>query len=102
MLAMIGVPVAALLCGSGVLFHKERTVWSFLQLAGAACLMLMVLCHAFEAFQLLTLMRWGDPDSAGHYLDLASAAIGLTTFPVGYLAYALSARRAAATHSKPE
>ena len=35
-------------------------------------------------------MRWGDEHSAGHYLDLVSAVLGGTLFPVGYLLHALT------------
>lgn len=30
-------------------------------------------------------MRWGDEHSAGHYLDLWSAVLGLALFPTGLL-----------------
>jgi hypothetical protein len=35
-------------------------------------------------------MRWGAADSIGHYVDLASAILGLCLFPIGYLFHALS------------
>jgi hypothetical protein len=38
-------------------------------------------------------MRWGNPDSAGHYLDLASGVTGLTLFPLGYLLRVIEKRR---------
>jgi hypothetical protein len=34
-------------------------------------------------------MHWGDTHSVGHYLDFASAVLGLTLFPIGYLLHAL-------------
>jgi hypothetical protein len=30
-------------------------------------------------------MGWGKAHSAGHYLDLSSAVVGVTLLPVGYL-----------------
>jgi hypothetical protein len=35
-------------------------------------------------------MGWGIKDSAGQYVDLSSAVLGLTLFPIGYLLHALS------------
>jgi hypothetical protein len=84
-----GVPACILLTGSVTLFSKERTLWSFLQLFGAGCLVVVVLTHVFESLDLLPWMLWGRPHSAGHYLDLGSAAFGVTLFPVGYLLGAL-------------
>ena len=34
-------------------------------------------------------MHWGLEHSAGHYVDLAAAVLGLALFPVGYLLQAL-------------
>jgi len=34
-------------------------------------------------------MRWGEEQSAGHYIDLGSAVVALTLFPIGYLFHAL-------------
>lgn len=56
-----------------------------LQLAGAACLLLVVLTHVAEGLRLFPARRWGDPDSLGHYLDLTSAVLGATFAPVGYI-----------------
>jgi succinate dehydrogenase/fumarate reductase cytochrome b subunit len=58
---------------------------SFLQVVGAGCLVLVALTHICEALHILPGMRWGYKDSAGHYLDLASAALGVTLFPLGYV-----------------
>jgi hypothetical protein len=86
------VPVMLLVSGSAVLFSKTRAISALLQLLGAACLMIVVLAHFCEALDLLPWMGWGLPDSTGHYLDLGSAAFGLTLFPVGYLWHALTRR----------
>jgi len=83
------VPACMLFAGSAVLFFRGKTVWSFLQLLGAACLVVVVLAHVSEALSLFPWMHWGLEHSAGHYLDLGSAVLGLTFFPVGYLFHAL-------------
>ena len=83
------VPACMLFAGSAVLFFRGKTVCSFLQLLGAACLVVVVLAHVSEALSLFPWMHWGLEHSAGHYLDLGSAVLGLTFFPVGYLFHAL-------------
>jgi len=83
------VPVSVLLAGSAVLFSRGKTAWSLLQLLGAGCLMVVVLTHVSEALHLFPWMHWGLEHSAGHYLDLGSAVLGLTLFPFGYLFHAL-------------
>ena len=85
------VPATLLLIGSAVLFSKVRTVSTFLQLVGAGCLTVVVLSHICEAFDLVPWMQWGLPNSAGHYLDLVSAVLGLVLFPIGYLWRAITA-----------
>jgi succinate dehydrogenase/fumarate reductase cytochrome b subunit len=87
-------PVCMLFSGSAVMFFREKTVSSFLQLLGAGCLVVVVLTHVCEAFRLFPWMHWGDEHSVGHYLDLGSAVLGLTLFPIGYLIHALTNRRA--------
>ena len=86
------VPAVFLCFGSALLFSRERTVFSFLQLLGAACLILVVLTHVCEALGLLPWMHWGDKHSVGHYLDFGSAVLGLTLFPLGYLLHVLAKR----------
>ena len=86
------VPACLLLAGSAVVFSKLRTASTFLQLVGAGCLTVVVLSHICEAFNLVPWIQWGLPNSAGHYLDLASAVLGLVLFPIGYLWRAISAR----------
>jgi hypothetical protein len=83
------MPTCLLLAGSAVLFSRAKTVGSFLQLLGAGCLVVVVLTHIFEALHLFPWMQWGLEHSAGHYLDLGSAVLGVTSFPVGYLVHAL-------------
>jgi len=84
------VPACMLFSGSLVLFFRGKTVCSFLQLLGAGCLVVVVLTHVSEALHLFPWMHWGLEHSAGHYLDLWSAVLGLTLFPVGYLFHALN------------
>ena len=86
------VPVFMLLSGSVVLFFREQSVCSFLQLLGAGCLVVVVLTHVFEALHLFPWMHWGLEHSIGHYLDFWSAVLGLTLFPTGYLLNALTKR----------
>jgi hypothetical protein len=84
------VPACVLLSGSVVLFFKGKSVSSFLQLLGAGCLLMVALTHVSEALHLFSWMHWGLEHSAGHYVDLWSAALGLTLFPTGYLVHALN------------
>jgi hypothetical protein len=84
------LPMALLFSGSILLFRKSRTVHAFLQLLGAGCLLLVVLTHVFEVLHLFPWMGWGVQDSAGHYVDLSSALLGLALFPIGYLLHALN------------
>jgi succinate dehydrogenase/fumarate reductase cytochrome b subunit len=88
------VPTCVLFSGSAVLYFRGKTVCSFLQLLGAACLVVVVLTHICEALHLFPWMQWGSEHSVGHYLDFGSAVLGLTLFPVGYLFYALTKRHA--------
>jgi hypothetical protein len=83
------VPASMLFAGSAVLFSWAKTVGSFLQLLGAACLVVVVLVHLAEGLHLFPWMNWGLKHSVGHYLDFWSAVLGLTFFPVGYLLHAL-------------
>jgi hypothetical protein len=89
----IGLPVFTLFCGSVILFAKEKAAWSFLQVVGAGCLIVVVSTHVAEALHLFPWMKWGSPNSAGHYLDLFSAVSGATLFSFGYLLHALAKLR---------
>jgi hypothetical protein len=83
------LPAGALLSGSAVLFLRGKSLSSFLQLVGAACLVVVVLAHVSEGLQLFPWMHWGAEHGVGHYLDFVSAVFGLTLFPAGYLLHAL-------------
>jgi hypothetical protein len=86
------IPAGVLFSGSAVLFSRGKSVGPFLQLVGAACLLMVVLAHIFEGLQLFPWMHWGAERSIGHYLDFVCAVLGLTLFPIGYLLHALVKR----------
>ena len=87
------VPTCVLLLASAIMFIREKRAWSVLQLIGAAGLVLVVLTHLCEAVQLIPWMHWGEEYSLGHYLDLTSALLGITLFPMGYLLHAFATGR---------
>jgi hypothetical protein len=86
------LPACVLFLGSIVLFLRGKTVYSFVQVLGAGCLVLVVLTHVSEARNMFPWMGWGLEHSIGHYLDFWSAVLGLTLFPIGYLLHALTKR----------
>jgi Ca2+/Na+ antiporter len=86
------LPACMLFFGSIALFSRGKTVWSFLQLLGAGCLVIVVLTHLSETLHLFPSMHWGLEHSVGHYLDLSCAVLGLTLFPIGYLLHVLPKR----------
>jgi len=86
------LPAGVLFVGSVVLFFKTKTISTFLQLLGAACLLMVVLTHVCEAFHLFPSMHFGREHSVGHYLDVWSAVLGFSLFPIGYLLHALTNR----------
>ena len=65
------------------------TIGQYLLLFGSACLIIVVLTHVAEAFHILPSMGWGLPNSAGHFLDLVSAALGCTLLLLGFFVSAL-------------
>jgi hypothetical protein len=87
--AIASPPALLVLIGSVVLFAKTYSMAAFLQLVGAGCLVLVVLAHICEAFGFLPWMGWGVADSVGHYIDLGSAILALTLFPIGFVWLAL-------------
>ena len=92
---LVLLPVGMLVAGAFALLVRYRTLSCYLQLFGAGCLIVVVLAHIAEALHLFPGMGWGAEHSAGHYLDLASAALGLAAFPAGYLLHAAGQRRSA-------
>ena len=89
---IVSVSVVMLILGAATAFIKTKTAYSFLQLVGSGCLVLMVLSHVCEALHLLPMLGWGLKDSLGHYIDLWSALLGLTLFSAGYLLQAFNNR----------
>jgi hypothetical protein len=65
----------------------------FFVLFGAACLTVVLLTHVAETFAIFPSMGWGQPNSAGHYLDLASAILGCTLLPLGLVAGFIARRK---------
>jgi hypothetical protein len=55
---------------------RRSKVARLLVFSGCACLLVVVLTHVAERFSIFPAMGWGQPDSAGHYLDLFSAIAG--------------------------
>ena len=94
MLLGVGVPACVLLSASIVLYSKQKTASSLLQLLGAAGFITVVLAHLAESFHILPSMNWGTEQSVGHYLDFGGAVIGLTLFPTGYLLHVFTSARA--------
>lgn len=83
------VPACLLFYGSMVLFLRERTAWCVLQVVGAGGLVVVILTHICEALQVLPWMGWGLENALGHYVDLSTAILGVTLFPIGYFLHAL-------------
>jgi len=90
MVFAMGIPASLLFIGACILFARRQTAASFLQLLGAAGLLVVVLTHVAEAVNVLPQLDWGSQHSIGHFLDLGAAITGLTLFPLGYLLHTLS------------
>jgi len=88
------MPILVLFFGAATLYARTKTGPALAQVLGAACLIVVPLTHICEALDLFPSMGWGTEGSVGHYLDLASAILGLGLFPVGYLFHALGKRNA--------
>lgn len=84
-LVAVGFLVCAAFVASSILFAKERSARSFVQLLGAGFLIAVIFTHIFEELHLFLSMGWGLPNSVGHYVDLVSAIAGLILFPTGYI-----------------
>ena len=87
------VPALALLAVFLIRFMRAKSTGSLLQLLGAAFLVVVVLAHVCEGLGLLPWMQWGRPHSIGHYVDLASAVLGVTLVPIGYVLARRRSRR---------
>jgi hypothetical protein len=88
------VPVCMLFFGAVGWFFRGKTLYSFLQLLGAGCFVLVILAHISEGLHMFPWIHWGLEHSPGHYLDLSNAVLGLTLFPTGYLLHSLAKRHA--------
>lgn len=64
----------------------KAKVVRLMTLAGSACLLVVVLTHVAERFNIFPAMGWGLPDSPGHYLDLLSAIAGIGLLASGVVA----------------
>jgi len=53
------VPVSVGVAWSSITFARRKTLFSFLQLVGAGCLV-VVLTHVAEALHILPWMRWAN------------------------------------------
>jgi len=83
-LIFIGGVAALLAAASIVSVIRKRTLGTTLQLIGAMLLIIVVLTHVAESFDLLPHMGWGRPNTPGHYLDLASAIGGVALLVTGF------------------
>jgi len=70
------IPAVTLVVYSATLLARKHSVAAGLQLSGAVLLLVVVLTHIAEALRVFRSMGWGQPDSAGHNIDLASATLG--------------------------
>src|SRR5262249_53988928 len=61
------------------------TIGRWLLVFGFGCLAVVVLTHIAEELNLFPVMRWGLPDSPGHYLDFVSALLGCTLLIAGMI-----------------
>ena len=78
------IPVSVLFAWSVGVLLQERNCGALFQLLGTVCFLVVVLTHVFEALHLFPLMRWGRPDSIGHYLDLTTALLAIILLPLSY------------------
>jgi hypothetical protein len=82
---LLSIPIFVLFAFFLLSFLRNRTIAQCLQVIGSGCLVLVLLAHLCEALNLFPAMRWGSPDSVGHYIDLWSAIAGLSLLVLGYL-----------------
>jgi hypothetical protein len=81
---IVRIPAALLLVRALLLIRRHASAAGIMQICGSTCLMVVVFTHIAEALHILPAMHWGEPHSAGHYLDLTSALLALTLLPVGF------------------
>ena len=78
------VLTSILLCWCLKAFRRHRALGTLLQLLGAVALVIVACTHVFESLRVFPQMGWGLERSAGHYLDLSGAVVGVTLLPLGY------------------
>jgi hypothetical protein len=83
------VAAVFLFFGSIALYSRIKTAPCLLQLFGTGFILVVVLVHMCEQANWFPWMNWGARDSVGHYLNLASAVLGVGFFSIGYLLHAL-------------
>ncbi len=69
------------------------TVGQIFLLLASACLLMVVLTHVAETFQVFPAMGWGLPNSVGHYIDLVSASLAITLLLLGFIIEMITRRR---------
>ena len=86
------VPVCVLFGGSVVLLFRVKTAWCLLQVVGAGGLVVVTLLTFAKRF--VCCLGWAEDLSIVpvHYVNLLSAVVGATLFPLGYLVDALARR----------
>ena len=87
---LVLAPTLLLLLSTAALYVRTKAAAALALALGAACLLVVVLAHICEALNLLLFMGWGVKVSIGHYIDLASAILGVALLAVGGLIHALS------------
>ena len=85
----IAVPVTTALLASVISVRRARTFPAALMVGGTVCLEVVVLAHVAEAMRWLPRTRWGEPNSAGHYVDLVSAVTAVLLLTVGGMMWAI-------------
>jgi len=73
----IGAPILLLFVLAGRKFVLAPTLSGLFLVLGSGSLFVMVLTHIAEALNFFPWMGWGQRHSAGHYLDLLSAYLGI-------------------------
>ena len=61
------------------------TLGRWLLAFGFGCLVVVVLTHIAEEFNLFPVMGWGLPESPGHCIDLISAVLGTMLLIAGII-----------------
>lgn len=79
------IPMIVIFLYAIIMFARRPSVWSAVQLTGAAGFAVVVGAHICEALDLLPWFGWGQEHSVGHYIDLSSAVLGFTLLPLGYV-----------------